>query len=66
MVSRFSVSDIQVDDNTLSRSTSVRIGTSGDVKFQTPLKAGMYDVIEYPLYEAHRRISPELIHKCLK
>lgn len=66
MATHFSISAIQVDDNTLSRSASVRVGTSGDVKFKTPLKVGMYGVIELPLYEAHRRISPNLILNCLK
>ena len=66
MTTHFRLSNIQVDEDTLSRSASVRLGTSGDIKFQTPLKAGMNNVVELPVYEAHRRISPEFILKCLK
>lgn len=66
MATHFSVSDLAFDENTLSRKTSVRVGTSGAVKFQTPLRAGLGDVTEMPFYEAHKKISPETIKKCLK
>lgn len=66
MATRFSLSDINVDDNTLSRTSNVRIGTSGDVKFHTPLKVGLGEVVDLPIYEAHRRITPDTILACLK
>lgn len=66
MATHFSVSDMTSDDDTLSRKTSVRVGTSGDFKFQTPLKVGLGDVTEIPFYEAHKRIKPDTIIKCLE
>lgn len=65
MVTRFSVQNIEHDEDTLSRKTSVRLGTSGDLKFETPLRAGMKGVTEVPFYEIHRRISPDTIVGCL-
>lgn len=66
MATHFSVSEIKTDDDTLSRKTSVRVGTSGDLKFQTPLKVGLGNVTEFPLYEVHKRIKPETLNNCLK
>lgn len=66
MVTRFSVHDIEHDEGTLSRKTTVKIGTSGDVKFETPLRAGSKGVTEVPFYEIHKRVSPEKIRGCLE
>jgi hypothetical protein len=65
MATRFSVSEIKTDEDTFSRKTSVRVGTSGDVKFQTPMKVGLDSVTELPLYEAYKRIKPETINNCI-
>lgn len=66
MVTHFTVSDMDKDENTLSRRLSVKLGTAGDLKFQTPTKVGLKDVTELPLYEAHIGIKPETIRKILE
>lgn len=65
MATHFSVQSIECDGDTLSRHASVRLGTSGNLKFETPLRAGSKGVTDAPLYEIHRRISPDRIRKCL-
>ncbi len=66
MALRFSIHDISVDDDTLSRKCTVRLGSSGDIKFQTPMKTGVDGVTELPVYEAYRKIKPLTIRKCLQ
>lgn len=66
MATKFSVHDICVDEETLSRKSTVRLGSSGDIKFQTPTKTGVDNVIELPIYEAYRSIKPQKIRNCLK
>jgi hypothetical protein len=66
MATKFSVHDIHVDEETLSRKSTVRLGSSGDVKFQTPTKAGVDGVIDLSVYEAYRKIKPLTIRKCLE
>lgn len=66
MATHFFVSDSEYDEDTLSRKVNVRIGTSGNVKFKTPMKAGLGNVTEIPFYEAHKKIRPETIMDCLK
>lgn len=65
MATHFTVSDVEFDDDTLSRRADIRLGTSGDVSFQTPLKVGLGDVTEMPFYEAHKKIRPQTILDCL-
>ena len=66
MTTHFHVSDMTTDDYTLSRKSLVRLGTSGSVKFQTPLKVGLGNVTDVPFYEAYKRVKPETIMNCLK
>lgn len=64
-MSKLSVSDIRTDNDFVSSSKTIRIGTSGDVKFNTPLKPSLkqMDGIS-PVREIYRRISPETLDKC--
>ena len=66
MATKFSVHDICVDEETFSRKSTVRLGSSGDIKFQTPTKSGVDNVIELPIYEAYRIIKPQTIRNCLE
>lgn len=44
MATRFSISDIRTDDDLLASRKTARVGTSGDIKFETPLKVGIGDL----------------------
>jgi len=66
MATHFQVSDLTTDDYTLSRKSCVKLGTSGEIKFQTPLKVGLGNVTDVPFYEAYKRVKPETIINCLK
>jgi hypothetical protein len=64
-MSKLSVSDIRTDDDFVSSSKTVRIGTSGDTKFNTPLKPSLKQMDGLsPVREMYRRISPETLDKC--
>lgn len=66
MTARFRVSDSFLDDKTFARKASVKVGTSGDIKFETPFKIGTGGVTSALLYEVHKRVKPDTIKKCLE
>ena len=66
MTTRFQVSEILNDDETLSRKAVVKLGTSGQIKFETPSKVGVGSLVQMPIYEAYKSVTPDTIKKCLE
>jgi len=65
-MSKFHVSDQLQDDDIFAVRKKIRLGTSGDISFETPLKAGHDNVKDIcAVYESHRYIKQETIENCL-
>lgn len=64
MSTHFDVRDMGVDEATYSRHCHIRLG-SGRVSFESPVKAGVGNVHETDVYDAYRRLSPEIITKSI-
>lgn len=63
---RFKVSDIKTDDNLVVSSKTVKFGTSGNFKFQTPLKPSIKESKQIsPVHEIYKNIQPSTLTKCL-
>lgn len=67
MTTKFIVSPGNADDDYITESKVVRLGTSGDIRFETPLKAGTFGMTDgCGIYEVYRYLKPETIGKCLE
>jgi len=63
---RFSVSDIKTDDDLVVSGKTVRIGTSGNKKFKTPLKPSIKtSKNNCAVHEIYRIAKPQTLEKCL-
>lgn len=66
MTTKFRVTSVGHDDDFVTEGKAVRLGTSGDVSFETPLKAGAFGMRDgCRVYDAYRNLKPETIAKCL-
>lgn len=67
MTTKFIVSCGNNDDNYITESKVVRLGTSGNIKFETPLKAGTFGMTRgCGIYDVYRYLKPDTIRKCLE
>lgn len=64
MSTHFDVRYMGVDEATYSRHCHIRLG-SGRVSFESPVRAGVGNVHETDVYDAYRRLSPEIITKSI-
>ena len=66
VTTKFIVSCGNADDDYITESKVVRLGTAGNIKFETPLKAGTFGMTSgCGIYEVYRYLKPETIRKCL-
>ena len=67
MTTKFIVSCGNADDDYITESKVVRLGTSGNIKFETPLKAGTFGMTRgCGVYEVYRYLKPDTIRNCLE
>lgn len=67
MTTKFIVSCGNNDDDYITENKVVRLGTSGNIKFETPLKAGTFGMTQgCGIYEVYRYLKPDTIRKCLE
>ena len=60
------ISDIKADEDFVSSSKTIRIGTSGNVKIQTPMKPSLKGMNgTSAVREIYRKIKPSVIDLCL-
>ena len=67
VTTKFIVSCGNTDDDFITENKVVRLGTSGNIKFETPLKAGTFGMTSgCGVYEVYRYLKPDTIRKCLE
>ncbi|MDR3282433.1 MAG: hypothetical protein LBS92_02340 [Candidatus Methanoplasma sp.] len=65
-MTNFKLSGIVQDDDICTRKSTVKVGTSGDTFFETPIRSGSRSVKrKSAIFEIYRKIYPATIHKCL-
>lgn len=66
MVTRFTVTVDSVDEDYVTAKKTVRLGSSGDKKFETPLKAGSHGCTTgCVIYQPYRLFKSDTATKCL-
>jgi len=65
-MSKFQITDAAYDEDVLASKKRVRVGTSGEISFETPLRVGQDNVKDTPIYEAYRNVKIDTLEKCLR